>query len=115
MSKKERFKAREIIAALDEAGGYVSQTAALLCCSSVTVYNYAKKYPTVRAAWDNIKESRHDFVENSLHKQIKDGNTTATIFYLKTQCKQRGYIERTEITGADGDVIRISVTRKEED
>ena len=32
-----------------------------------------------------------------LHKQIKKGNTTGTIFYLKTKGKKRGYIERTEV------------------
>jgi len=37
-----------------------------------------------------------------LHKQIGEGNTSATIFYLKTKGKNRGYVERQEITGADG-------------
>jgi hypothetical protein len=37
-----------------------------------------------------------------LFKLIKEGNVAATIFYLKTQGKQRGYIERQEVTGADG-------------
>lgn len=43
-----------------------------------------------------------DFVENQLLKRIKDEDTTAIIFYCKTKLKNRGYIERSEITGADG-------------
>lgn len=34
---------------------------------------------------------------NELIKQIKRGNMTAVIFYLKTKGKSRGYIERHEI------------------
>ena len=40
--------------------------------------------------------------ESQLHKQILDNSVPATIFYLKTKGKKRGYIERQEITGADG-------------
>jgi hypothetical protein len=37
-----------------------------------------------------------DFAESQLHKQIKEGSTAATIFFLKTKGKQRGYVERIE-------------------
>ena len=46
---------------------------------------------------------------SQLHKQIKDGSTAATIFLLKTKGKKRGYVERQEITGADGYPTEIEV------
>ena len=107
MAKKEKYKVSEVISAIKEADGYVSKAASILRCSSVTVYNYANRHPTIRAAWDDIRERRHDFVENALHKRIKGGSDTAIIFYLKTQAKQRGYIERQELTGVDGDDLTI--------
>ena len=53
----------------------------------------------------NVKEIENvalDFAESQLHKQISENSTAATIFYLKTKGKKRGYIERQEITGAEG-------------
>jgi replication-associated recombination protein RarA len=109
MAKKEAYKVKEVIAALRKGNGYVSQAAAVLKCSSQTVYNYADRHPTIRAEWDDIREARHDFVENALHKSIRDGNVTAQIFYLKTQAKHRGYVERQEVTGADGADLTIRI------
>lgn len=39
--------------------------------------------------------------ENKLATKISDGDTTCLIFFLKTQGKKRGYIERQEL---DADV-----------
>ena len=102
MARSNGFTAAQVIKALEDADGYVSKTASLLGCSVPTVYNYRDRYATVAEAWQNIRERRHDFVENALHKQIKEGNMTGIIFYLKTQAKDRGYVERSELTGADG-------------
>jgi hypothetical protein len=102
MAKKNGWTAQQVIDALEAADGYVSKAASLLGCSARTVYNYRDRFITVAEAWQNIRERRHDFVENALHKRIKEGSDTAIIFYLKTQAKDRGYIERSELTGADG-------------
>ena len=39
--------------------------------------------------------------ESHLHKLIRDGNPAATIFFLKTKGKNRGYVERQEIAVAE--------------
>ena len=95
MSKK-RYTAQDIIDALNVSQGYVSKAAEYLGCTPQTLYNYRNEYKSVDDAWKAIYEARHDFAESSLAKLIKEGDTAATIFYLKTQCKQRGYVERQQ-------------------
>ena len=107
MAKKHSYTPTQMIEALQQAEGYVSQAASLLGCSSQTVYNYRDKFPAVAETWQAIREARHDFVESQLHEQIKQGNITAIIFYLKTQAKDRGYVERQELTGAGGSKLVI--------
>lgn len=111
--KKEFFKPDDIIEALEKGSGYVSVAADYLGCAIQTVYNYRDRYPEVAEAWKQIHERRHDVVESSLHKQIKAGNTAATIFYLKTRARHRGYVERHEITGGDGGDLKVILTWSE--
>jgi|TARA_R110000803_G_scaffold182732_1_gene245130 hypothetical protein len=65
----------------------------------------------------DIENVALDFAESQLHQQIGDNSTAATIFYLKTKGKKRGYIERQEITGADGmpTNFQIEIIDKTED
>lgn len=61
-----------------------------------TFYYWMKENPSFKKNVDNIKESQVDFAESKLMQEIRNGNTTAIIFFLKTQGKERGYVERTE-------------------
>ncbi len=65
-----------------------------------TFYEWMKKDEKFRQAVDDLQERDIDFVESQLYKQIKDGDTTATIFYLKTKGRKRGYSEKLEIDGS---------------
>lgn len=67
-----------------------------------TYYDWLEKDEVFKQKVESINEKSIDFVESALFKQIRDGNTTATIFFLKTKGKNRGYVERQEITGKDG-------------
>ncbi len=99
--------AKRMIEAVIEAEGYASKAAHLLGVSRASFYNYLKRYPTVKAELENVREARHEFVESKLMQAIKKGNLTAIIFYLKTQGKHLGYVERQELTGAGGKGIQI--------
>ncbi len=86
-----------------------------LACKAVgivrqTYYNWLQEDEQFKNSVQEMDEAMLDFAETALFKQIKDGNTISLIFFLKTKGKKRGYVERQEITGADGvDSIRITI------
>ena len=107
MANGNGLTAERMISAIKDSQGFVVKACEILDCSRTTFYNYLKKYATVQQALDDVREARHDFVELQLMKGIKEGNITAIIFYLKTQCKHRGYVERQEHSGPEGDPITV--------
>lgn len=82
-----------------------------------THYNWLKRDKKYAEEVENLQDITLDFAESQLHKQIKDGNTTATIFLLKTRGKKRGYIERSELQiggQVESKVIEWHPSKKEE-
>jgi hypothetical protein len=97
MSRKQQFTAEEVAAAVYEAKGLASIAAKRLGCTAHTVRNYAAKYPTVREAITQAREDLKDFAESKLLQAIDRGEVVPIIFFLKTQAKDRGYVERNEV------------------
>lgn len=85
-----------MIAALEQSLGIVTTAAKAVGIDRTTHYDWLKSDEEYKAAVDSIQDITLDFAESQLHKQIKDGEVTSTIFYLKTKGKKRGYIERVE-------------------
>ena len=104
---KEKYTAAQIIEALREKHGNLSAASRYLNCSRDTIRRYIDLYPTVKAVADEERETLIDFAENQLFKQVQDGNITAIIFTLKTIGKSRGYVERQEVTGAEGGAVIV--------
>ena len=103
----EKYTTAQMIEALREKHGNLSAAARYLGCSRNTISRYIDTYPTVKAVYDEERETLIDFAENQLFQQVKEGNITAIIFTLKTIGKSRGYVERQEVTGADGGKLQI--------
>ena len=96
MTKTDILKT-SLVEALEKSLGVVTSACKIANCSRETFYKYCKEDEEFKSKVDDISNITLDFAESQLHKQIKEGNTTATIFYLKTKGKNRGYVERSEV------------------
>ena len=77
--------------------------------NSTTHYEWLKTDPEYKDTVEAVEDLILDFAETNLHQQIEEGNTTATIFLLKTRGRKRGYIERQNIKmEADINTTKIS-------
>lgn len=106
----QKYTADQVSAAIRDSEGFVSKAASILGCSVQSLYNYRDRYQSVKEAWEETYERRLDFVESKLMQLIRDGNVAAVIFFLKTQGKARGYVERVEHVGENGGPVRHITT-----
>ena len=97
MSTKNDIQKAAMLEALEKSLGIVTSACKSVGISRNTHYTWLNTDEEYKAAVEDVENIALDFAESQLHKQIKDGNTAGTIFYLKTKGKKRGYVERTEI------------------
>jgi len=91
------IKKGQMLEALEKSLGIVTTATKAAGISRETHYRWMKEDPEYKEKVDSIGDIALDFAESQLHKQIREGNSTATIFFLKTKGKNRGYIERQEV------------------
>lgn len=87
--------------AIIKAFGNLSLASKALGVDRVTLYKWIEQEGLEQAVVEG-RNTRLDFVESKLDQKIDSGDTTAIIFFLKTQGKSRGYVERQEVTGLNG-------------
>lgn len=80
-------KSLGIVSTAAKKAGINRETHRLWCQSDL---EYAQRVAEIR-------EEKVDFMESMLHKRCAEGDTTAIIFGLKTQGKDRGYVEKQHI------------------
>jgi hypothetical protein len=114
MDKTEHHK-KAMIEALEKSLGVVTAACKSVGIGRTTHYMWLDQDPEYKREVEEISDVALDFAETHLHKQIKDGSSTSTIFYLKTKGKKRGYIERQEVDLGTDNHFRIEVIRNEED
>ena len=100
---------KAMLEALEKSLGIVTSACKSVDISRETHYRWLREDADYKAAVDALSDVALDFAESQLHKQIKDGNSTATIFFLKTKGKKRGYVERQELDVSTGKMFQIEV------
>lgn len=88
---------KAMIDALIKSLGIVSTACKTVGINRSTHYDWYNNDDDYAQQVDDVAESAHDFVESKLYEQITDGNTTATIFYMKCKMRSRGYVERQDV------------------
>jgi hypothetical protein len=87
----------QMIEALTEANGVVTTAINAVQLHRSTFYKWMKEDEAFKKEVDDIRESALDYVESKMFERIKNGSDTMIIFFLKTQGKKRGYIERSQL------------------
>ena len=100
-TNKTDTKKEAMLQALERSLGIVTTACNAVGINRSTHYDWMRKDPEYKQAVKSIEDRTLDFAESHLHKLIKEGNPAATIFFLKTKGKARGYVERQEIEVAE--------------
>ena len=113
MDKSRHIKKETILQALEKSLGVVTVACKQAGIPRSTYYKWLKEDTEFAKNVRDIENIALDFAESQLHSQMRDGNTSATIFYLKTKGKKRGYVERQELDVQSGEnPFNVSVNIK---
>lgn len=104
-----RLKLEEVKQALTATKGLMSLAAERLGCNRQYLYEYVKKHG-LESIRDEARAKMVDTAEIALESAVLDKQGWAVCFTLKTLGKDRGYVERQEITGKNGEDLNFTLT-----
>lgn len=111
MNSKKDLK-EKVLEFLEGNCGVIAPTCRGAHITRYTFYAWVKEDKEFADRVKQIQESAVDFVESKLYEKIKEGDTTAIIFYLKTKGKQRGYSEKQDINFNTDNNLKIEVVKQ---
>lgn len=103
--KARRLSQKLVIEALHETKGAVYLAANRLSCSHQAIYDWIKKNPAVANVKDYYDGELVDIAESRARLATINGEQWAVKMVLMTKGRNRGWVERTELTGPDGGPI----------
>lgn len=116
MSIETKWSAEQVIDAIKGSGGIKTHIAQKLGVNRLTIDRYLGRWPKVRKAYDDEVESLGDLAESVVITNIRlaevqqrelgtQQDVSDARWYLARKCRDRGYADRSEVTGADGEPL----------
>lgn len=110
----DHFTCAQFINAIPGSAGIITTIAERVGCTWRTAKRYIDKYPTVRAAYEDEREKGLDQAESvllqnillaaKLQKEIdRPVDVSDAKWLLDRRGRERGYVTRQEVTGAEGE------------
>lgn len=84
-----------VAAALVESRGNQAMVATKFHVSRSSLCEFIQARPLLQTVLFDAREGMKDHAESALHRAIIGGEAWAVCFFLKTQAKDRGYIEKS--------------------
>ena len=109
---KPLYTSKQFVDAIPGTGGIVTAIARRVGCDWHTARKYIDEHPTVAQAYQDECESVLDMAEAKTIELIKSGDQQMIRYYLSTKGKKRGYVERQEVTGADGGPVGLQIVEE---
>jgi hypothetical protein len=81
---------------LKEFDGNLAAVGRACGVSRQAVWNFIQRRPKLLAVATDTREATKDDVESALTTQAKAGEAWAVQFYLRTQARDRGYVDKSE-------------------
>lgn len=86
-----------VAAELTRTRGNVAAVARAFGVDRTSVRDLIERTPALQQVCKDEREGMKDAVESVLYEQAEAGEAWAVCFFLKTQAKDRGYVEKQEV------------------
>ena len=96
--------------ALRKNAGNVMAAANVLGITESAVYQRLRNHPQLAEIREETRQKVNDIAESHLLKGVQSGKWDQVRYWLDRQGKDRGYVTRTEQTGADGAPLQLAPT-----
>lgn len=99
--------------AIRDLNGNVAAICKQLGTTRGTFVRWLSFHPEVQQTLVDAREEMLDMAETSLYRKVLSGEAWAVCFFLKTQGRKRGYIERAETFNLKIDLNELSLEQLE--
>ena len=101
-AKRTSVSKNEIIGAIPGSKGLIVNLEIALHCTRDAIKAAIQAHPEIKKEMEDEAEREKDMVLNNLIDDAKNGDKAARELYLKAQARDRGFGDKLEVSGADG-------------